>query len=747
MEGADMPSDEQALPEDIRRLLRIDLSRSEIAGKTDEFDRELQKLVVEIAKATGLPPSFAFRPYEQRPNYFPPGWEVADPFGGPNTPEAVRRAMQEHGSSNGQRVLILTGARGTGKTQLALKFADEPMQRLNYAGVWVFRSANTDQLNEDAGKLCDLLKLPMGTAGPLQSVNDWLMGTTQKWLLVFDGLPKDEQLVLPSLRRAKHDILVTSFDRGSLASWECLQMAAWSQADAVTWLCKRWPELPESAARSLAEACECSPPFLELCARRGRDRTYPLEQLTKDLKRAGAARILVGAEQRDREDPVYRSAGVSNKGIAPLVLRFLRIVSHLAGSRLGISDFVFCEEAVLRLFPDLAKNGVDVGPAIQDKLLTPAIATGIVDRIAAASDLASMDSGTGGSPDAIRIIQAFADQVLWGAEVERRGAFGDACMWLELAIRTLVTAAVEDEDSYRSNRLERLLASGLLEAANAALHSDLSRDLRPGPWIEYANALYLLEKARKPSTAVSKLEEIVDTQERSGPDMKLLRVVRRALISAYVRNEKPERALAACKAILAGEKDADTWKDMHACAQVLSRLGDPETARAIQGELLAQLRESPMQQKSVWALVPGYIDTLSRCNRLKEAMSIGLETLDEIRAVGGSASDRRIVESIEFNLANVARKMEDYKTALQYDTSVVESRRSRLGNIDHPDVALAIISKAATQIMCGLVDRSDLAGIEAAYRTLAKSLPDGHSYVSHAQEIVRRYREISRGDQ
>ncbi|RPB29322.1 hypothetical protein L211DRAFT_832001 [Terfezia boudieri ATCC MYA-4762] len=108
-----------------------------------------------------------------------------------------------------QRRAVLYGLGGAGKTQIALKFAEDNRDRFDFI-FWI-NSSSVASVEESFREMADLLRLPVGSSDNLiRPVKNRLAHLRDKnWLLIFDNA--DDISLVPYLPQGNHgNILITS---------------------------------------------------------------------------------------------------------------------------------------------------------------------------------------------------------------------------------------------------------------------------------------------------------------------------------------------------------------------------------------------------------------------------------------------------------------------------------------------------------------------------------------------------------
>ena len=128
--------------------------------------------------------------------FFSPGEPPADDDGD-SEPEPER-----------QRRAVLYGLGGAGKTQIALKFAEE--HRDQFESIFWINSSSIDTVEASFREIAELLRLPVGSGNLISSVKNQLTHMRDKnWLLIFDNA--DDIKLMPYIPQGKHgNILITS---------------------------------------------------------------------------------------------------------------------------------------------------------------------------------------------------------------------------------------------------------------------------------------------------------------------------------------------------------------------------------------------------------------------------------------------------------------------------------------------------------------------------------------------------------
>ncbi|GAB1310985.1 Calcium-independent phospholipase A2-gamma [Madurella fahalii] len=139
-----------------------------------------------------------------------------------------------------RREFLLHGMGGVGKTQIALKTADDLEERFRY----IFHVDGTDVLSatQSYAKICQEQRLGHGTNVEMKDLAlQWIEALSDEWLIIYDNLP-DSGRFQPTLpRRNKGNIIYTSQSQGFLAHLppECVcEVMPMAETDAVDLLLK-----------------------------------------------------------------------------------------------------------------------------------------------------------------------------------------------------------------------------------------------------------------------------------------------------------------------------------------------------------------------------------------------------------------------------------------------------------------------------------------------------------------------------
>ncbi|KAK4043689.1 hypothetical protein C8A01DRAFT_12835 [Parachaetomium inaequale] len=139
-----------------------------------------------------------------------------------------------------RREFLLYGMGGVGKTQIALKAADNIEDRFKH----IFHIDGTSILtaNQDYANICQQQCLGGGTTNEMKDLAlRWLEGLSDEWLMIYDNCP-DQDRFKPTLpRRNKGNIIYTSRSQGFQADipaeYVC-EIKPFEEADAVDLLLK-----------------------------------------------------------------------------------------------------------------------------------------------------------------------------------------------------------------------------------------------------------------------------------------------------------------------------------------------------------------------------------------------------------------------------------------------------------------------------------------------------------------------------
>ncbi|KAG9783967.1 hypothetical protein KCU88_g2950, partial [Aureobasidium melanogenum] len=154
------------------------------------------------------------------------------------------------------RVLVICGLGGCGKTQFALRYAED--SRLKYWGVFWADASSTETLQSSLASLA----ITFGKGSTSSSAIYWLSTCLKPWLLIFDNADDpdmDLSLYLPP--GGNGDILITTRNPGAnvYATMGCMKLSGMDPEEAVTLLLRSaFPEpginIDDPKRRELAHA-------------------------------------------------------------------------------------------------------------------------------------------------------------------------------------------------------------------------------------------------------------------------------------------------------------------------------------------------------------------------------------------------------------------------------------------------------------------------------------------------------------
>ncbi|KAH6650115.1 hypothetical protein F5144DRAFT_543209 [Chaetomium tenue] len=147
-----------------------------------------------------------------------------------------------------RREFLLHGMGGVGKTQIALKAADDLEERFKY--VFHIDGTTEPSANQSYARICQQYcpgysqtrAIPSGTIDEMKDVAlEWIGGLSEEWLIIYDNLPDNGRLAPTLPRRNTGNIIYTSRSQGFLADLpaECVyEVNSFSEEDAVELLLK-----------------------------------------------------------------------------------------------------------------------------------------------------------------------------------------------------------------------------------------------------------------------------------------------------------------------------------------------------------------------------------------------------------------------------------------------------------------------------------------------------------------------------
>ncbi|KAL2154298.1 hypothetical protein VTH82DRAFT_2974 [Thermothelomyces myriococcoides] len=171
-----------------------------------------------------------------------------------------------------RREFLLYGMGGVGKTQIALKIADELEDQFKY----VFHVDGKSHLtaSQSYASICRQYSLGNGTTEVMKQLAlEWLDGLSDEWLMIYDDCPEQDRFrpLLP--RRNKGNIIYTSRSQGLQAEipakYVC-EVLPFEEADAVDMLLKvsgrdesEWNEKELGSAREIVASMGYLPIAIE----------------------------------------------------------------------------------------------------------------------------------------------------------------------------------------------------------------------------------------------------------------------------------------------------------------------------------------------------------------------------------------------------------------------------------------------------------------------------------------------------
>lgn len=163
------------------------------------------------------------------------------------------------------RLVVLQGLRGSGKTQVAIEYVHR--YRSDYDVIWWVEATDAAVAAEGLAELCASLGLVRGAgqvSDAIEAVKPWL-ARNGRWLLVFDdGTPAIRDEFIPP-QMGGH-VLVTSHDPSWSSVAPIVPISSLTPAEAVEMLMRRTGQQDAEAAARVAEALDDLPLALELAA-------------------------------------------------------------------------------------------------------------------------------------------------------------------------------------------------------------------------------------------------------------------------------------------------------------------------------------------------------------------------------------------------------------------------------------------------------------------------------------------------
>jgi len=152
----------------------------------------------------------------------------------------LQKAFTSEASPESPQVMAIHGLGGIGKTQVAVEYANRT--KTDYDVVWWIRAEAADTLASDFAGLgyeLGLIKAEASIHDAVTATRQWLEGTVDRWILVFDNArgPKEIKGYIP--RRGTGHVLITSQNVVWSPVAVSLSVPVLSPSDSVSFLLKR----------------------------------------------------------------------------------------------------------------------------------------------------------------------------------------------------------------------------------------------------------------------------------------------------------------------------------------------------------------------------------------------------------------------------------------------------------------------------------------------------------------------------
>ncbi|WP_086777090.1 FxSxx-COOH system tetratricopeptide repeat protein [Streptomyces griseus] len=256
--------------------------------------------------------------------------------------ERLHRLLQGGGgttASDRSALVALQGSGGIGKTEVAREYTHR------YAGdydlVWWVRSHTPLMAREDFAELAAALHVADGDElrGLIAAAQQRLAGLRQRWLLVFDGAEKPQDLAELIPHGSGH-VLITTRD----ASWsahgaDVVALPRFDRAESIDFVCRRAPRLSEEDADQLAEVVEDLPLLLDPTA--AWLEAYPLIDVRRyvaDIREGDphALGVVPSGGDPQRFQAVWSTTLNSLDEEAPHVHELLKLMAHFSADMVPV---------------------------------------------------------------------------------------------------------------------------------------------------------------------------------------------------------------------------------------------------------------------------------------------------------------------------------------------------------------------------------------------------------------------------
>ncbi|KAJ7153855.1 hypothetical protein C8R43DRAFT_442506 [Mycena crocata] len=348
-----MKSKDKSFRSKFKEVIKLSSTADTIAG----YQQRIRELRINLMFAAtldtnfqvgkALTPQIAPSPVAQRINDCPPASRIFEGRTG------ILNQMQDFFStdSDNQRIFLLHGLGGAGKTQIALKFIEQSLSV--FSDIFMIDATTTETIEADFQRIA----LAKNSGSTMPDALKWLVSTPEEWLLLFDSADDPKINLNHFFPRCKHgNILITSRNRGLrvYAGSDSL-VSDMEETDAVNLLLKSASESDADENREIATEIVKTLYYLPLAiiqagafiSKSGALNSY------LDLYVKNKAKLLSEKPAQSHDDyrwTVYTTLQISFDQLSKPAATLLQFCSFLHHQ--GISEEIFSKASGYRFYSD-----------------------------------------------------------------------------------------------------------------------------------------------------------------------------------------------------------------------------------------------------------------------------------------------------------------------------------------------------------------------------------------------------------
>ncbi|KAJ7144745.1 hypothetical protein C8R43DRAFT_563088 [Mycena crocata] len=353
VEVTKMKSKDKSFRSKFKEVIKLSSTADTIAG----YQQRIRELRINLMFAAtldtnfqvgkALTPQIAPSPVAQRINDCPPASRIFEGRTG------ILNQMQDFFStdSDNQRIFLLHGLGGAGKTQIALKFIEQSLSV--FSDIFMIDATTTETIEADFQRIA----LAKNSGSTMPDALKWLVSTPEEWLLLFDSADVPKMNLNKFFPQCKHgNIVITSRNPGLrvYAGSDSL-VSDMEETDAVNLLLKSASESDADENRQIATEIVKTLYYLPLAiiqagafiSKSGALNSY------LDLYVKNKARLLSEKPAQSHDDyrwTVYTTLQISFDQLSKPAATLLQFCSFLHHQ--GISEEIFSKASGYRFYSD-----------------------------------------------------------------------------------------------------------------------------------------------------------------------------------------------------------------------------------------------------------------------------------------------------------------------------------------------------------------------------------------------------------